>query len=306
MYKKILVTGAGGYVGKYVLDGLLSNGFQVTCFIRKGVPFVYDRKDALRVVEGDITDKESLRPALKGVDAVIHLAAAQRIISFEVNYQVNFIGTRNLIELCTAYKIKRVIFTSSVAVLKNKRGPYGETKVMAEKLFTDSSLDYTIFRPTIIYGVHGVGITNVIDYVTKFPFFIPLVGHGRWTRQPVSVYDVAKALVLSVNNKQTYRKIYPLCGKDKIPFRDLVDVVAKAIGVKKIKISFPVWLCYYTAKVFERVLSKPPFTSENVRNLSQGTEMDITELVRDTNFNPIDIEQGIKNLIAELREKKLL
>ena len=149
--KNILLTGANGYVGKYVLKELLRQGYEVTAFIKVGTPIPEIANGNFKIVQGDLLDIESLSDALENIDAVIHLAAAVRIKIWEINYDVNVIGSKNLIDVCNEKNVKRVIFTSSVSALRTKRGPYGETKYLAENLFEESNLDYTIFRPDIIH-----------------------------------------------------------------------------------------------------------------------------------------------------------
>jgi nucleoside-diphosphate-sugar epimerase/ubiquinone/menaquinone biosynthesis C-methylase UbiE len=299
--KTILLTGANGYVGKYVLEELLKRGYNVTAFIKRGTSISHLENKNIRLIKGDLLDKESLNEALDGIDAVIHLAAAVRIKSPKINYDINVIGSKNLIDVCIQKNVKRVIFTSSVSVLRSRRGPYGETKYKAEKQFEKSNLDYTIFRPTLIYGVESQGIKNIVDYIQKFPFFIPLIGKGKYTRQPVSVYDVARVLVDCLDKKETFRNIYPLAGQDVITFKELVETIANEIKCHKVIVPVPIILCNIAAKIFERALANPPFTSEHVRSLSEDTQMDISRLIKDSNYKPIKIELGIKKLVEELR-----
>ncbi|HLD42428.1 MAG TPA: NAD-dependent epimerase/dehydratase family protein [Candidatus Nanoarchaeia archaeon] len=304
--KYVLVTGANGYVGQHVVDELHQRGHHVVGFIHKGTAYSAIAKKLHRTVIGDILDRKSLDSAVRNADSVIHLAAAMRKIPWKENYDVNVVGTQNLIESCKAHGVKRVIFTSSVGVLKRKLGPYGKTKLMAERLFENSGLEYTIFRPEMIYGIGGVGIHNVIQFTLGFPWIIPLVGYGGQTRQPIRVEDVATVLVGALDNTKTIGKTYPLCGKQKLKFRELVDLVAKAAGVRKLKVPVPVFLCYAAAKLLEKTLSKPPFTSENVRNLSQTTVMDPAELEKDMKFNTEDVETGINNLIQEMKKRGVI
>ena len=280
---------------------LLNQGIDVRGFVLEGTELGHLDGMNVEIVWGNLLNKASLFIALKGVDAVIHLAAAVRDIDWDTNYNVNVIGSKNLIECCEELGIKRVIFTSTVSVTRKKLGPYGKTKVMAEELFKNSSLDYTIFRPTIIYGLEGKGIWNIITYIKKFPFFIPIVGNGIATRQPIYVYDLAKTMVDCISNENTYRKLYPLAGKEIVPFNELVDVVAKELGVRKIKIHIPLFFCKFMAFFLER-LPKPPFTAENVRSLSQSVGMDLTELINDTRFNPRSLREGIRLTINEMKE----
>jgi len=302
--KNILLTGANGYVGKYVLQELLQRGYKVSGFIKRGMSIPNIENKNLQILKGDLLDKRSLNEALKGIDAVIHLAASVRIKSPKINYDVNVVGSKNLIDACIQKNVKRVIFTSSISVLRSRRGPYGETKYKAEKLFEKSNLDYTIFRPTLIYGVESQGIKNIVDYIQMFPCFIPLVGRGNYTRQPISVYDVARVLVDCLDKKETFRKIYPLAGQDILTFKKLIKMIAIEMNCNsKIMIPVPIILCNLIAKFFEKTLAKPPFTSEHIRSLSEDTQVDISQLVKYLNFKPIKLEQGIKELVKELKKE---
>ena len=299
--KRILLTGATGYIGRYVLKELLKKKFKVTCFLRKGTHISFEVPSSVKIIKGDLLDKKSLDSATKDSDAVIHLAAAVRITSKKINYDVNVTGTRNLIKECKKNKIKRIIYISSVSVIRKRKGIYGKTKYMAEQLIKKSGMTYTIFRPTMIYGPEGQGINNIINYIKLFPLFIPLVGLGKYTRQPVSVEDTAKVIVMALDKKSTYNKIYPLAGSDIITFRNLVKMIAKEMRIRKILIPIPRFFCFIMASIFEKVMKKPPFTREHIRSLSEDTRMDISELIKDTGFKPIKLERGIKSLISKIR-----
>ena len=277
--KKILVTGASGYVGKYIVAELVTQGYKV---------FEYN-------IEDDILNTDNLEKALKNIDAVIHLAAAVRIKDEQTNWDVNAYGTLNLISACEKMGVKRVIFTSSCSVLK-KQGAYGKSKAVAEFCFQMSNLNYTIFRPTMIVGKEGKGINNVIDFVKKFPFFIPMVGDGHWTRQPVSIHDLAELIVNTIPNKKTYRKTYPLAGGEIISFSILTQMVASELDIQKKIVVIPPSICWLGAKMLEAILPNPPITSENVRSLTQDTHMDIDELIKDTGFKPRHLYETIKEV----------
>ncbi|MCD6364981.1 MAG: NAD-dependent epimerase/dehydratase family protein, partial [Planctomycetes bacterium] len=240
-----------------------------------------------------------------GVDYVIHLAAAVRIKDPDINYNVNFIGTKNLVESCKKNHVKRIVYMSTVSAVRKKRGPYGSSKRKGEKVIINSGMEYTIFRPPLIYGLEGQGINNIIHYIRLFPFFIPIIGSGKYTRQPVSVEDVARITVDVLENKKTFRKIYPLAGPDVIKFRDFVKLIAEKMNIRKKFIYVPLPICTILAAFFEKSMKKPLFTREHIRSLSENTKFDISTLKDDTSFNPVKLEYGIEDLVKKIKKKKL-
>ncbi len=294
--KKVLLTGGTGYVGPYVLKELLKKKYKVTCLVNDNSSL----PSKVEIVRGDILDKKAVSRAVKGQDAIIHLAAAVRIKDPKINYDINVVGTKNVVEACKKYGVKRIIYTSTVSALRKKVGPYGKTKKKAGEYLKKSSMNYTIFYPPLIYGKEGQGTKNILTYIQAFPLIIPLIGSGKYTRQPVWVEDVASVVVGSLGNKKTYRKDYPLAGKNIITFRDLTKHIAKELGVRKIFLPIPLFVCTMAAWVFEHTMSKPLFTREHIRSLSEDTRFDIGELIQDTGFSPIELADGLRKVVKKL------
>ena len=222
--KKVLLTGGSGYVGSYILKELVNRGYFVNCLIRKDKTIPNFKN--VNVIVGDLLNNESVDEAVKGVEAVLHVGAAVRVKDPKINYDVNVIGTRNVVNSCKKYKIRRIVYMSSVSAVRKRKGPYGRTKFLGELEVKKPEIDYTILRPPIIYGKEGQGINNIINYVTKFPFFIPIVGSGNYPRQPVSVEDVAKVTIDVIDNKKTFNKEYGLASDKQISFKNLVNTVS--------------------------------------------------------------------------------
>jgi len=175
---KLLVTGASGFLGKYVVAELLRQGFQVRAVIRhtsdeKRLPW---RNFAnLELTRIDLTQSEKLEDALKGIDTVVHLAAAKQG-NYDTQYANTVVATENLLEAMVVMNIKRLIAISTFSVFDylhipareiiNEDSPiesqsidrdiYAQTKLIQESLFRDfeqrNQGEVTILRPGIVYG----------------------------------------------------------------------------------------------------------------------------------------------------------
>ena len=176
--RRVLVTGGAGFVGSHLVDGLLGEGFDVVVLDDLSTGRLENVKDHLieegfRFIQGDVRDREVLRKALEGVDAVFHLAAITSVpYSVEhpdITFEVNVEGTRSLLESCLDLDVGRFIYVSTCAVYGNPKylpideehptepiSPYAESKLEAEGLslrfYKDYGLDVTVFRPFNIYG----------------------------------------------------------------------------------------------------------------------------------------------------------
>ncbi len=283
--ERILVTGANGYIGRYVVDMLLHFGYTVRAMLEPGSNVSPLQRRTCEKVYADLLDRRSLERAMRGCQGVIHLAAVVGSPDMHANHVINAEGTRHVIEACHANHIRRLIFTSSVSAIRQYKGPYGRSKVEAEKLLNKADMDVTIIRPTMVYGKESQGLNRIVQNVLRFPRIIPMIGTGKYVRQPVYVWDVANVLVQCLRNPRTIGQVYNLGGDVSITFRNLVLLIADILGVKKRIVPVPIPVCHLLGSVFQQ-FEKPLFTVEHIKGLSEDTVMDIAPLIRDLHFRP--------------------
>ena len=144
---KILVTGAAGFIGVRLVQRLLRDGHTVVALVRTPRGELKLPRPGLTVVRGDMTDRASLDRACAGCDVVVHLANATAIPDWNVARAINVEGTRALLEAAKRAQVKRMVFTSTLSALREKRGPYGQTKLEAEVVVRQSGMPFVILRP---------------------------------------------------------------------------------------------------------------------------------------------------------------
>lgn len=275
----ILITGGTGFVGKNLIENMKKEKkYSITLLIRKRV----DIKDKDEI-EGDLMYYDSIKNAFKDKDIVIHLANSK-------NYSENVTITGNIVRACKEMKIKKIIFTSSMSAKRAIPDLYGKSKILSEEIIRESGLNYTLLRPSIIYGKGSTSFNFILDKTEKIPFFTPIIGNGKYILMPVHISDVVFSIVSCIENKKTDRKEYDIVGKDKIYFIDLVNILKKEVNDRKKNFLVPIWLCKFISIIFPKIITK-----ENIINFTQGSIADTSQAREDFNYNPKEFMEGVKN-----------
>jgi NADH dehydrogenase len=190
---------------------------------------------AVELFPGDVRNPDSLATAMMGVDAVIHLVgiiSERRGATFE---DMHIDATRQVIEAMHAAGVARLVHMSALGTRAHARARYHSTKWAAEELVRNSGLEWTIFRPSIVYGP-GDHFLNFFAGFARWPvdflqlYTLPVLGGGKNLFQPIAVQDVAQAFVSSVNDQRTFGQTLDLCGSETVSFRQIMELLAQIQG----------------------------------------------------------------------------
>lgn len=290
--KRILVTGATGFVGNAVVESLIENGYQPVALVREGSESKL--KCDAEIVHGDVLDKESLIKALEGVYAVIHLVGIIREypkkgVTFE---NMHHIATNNIVEACKTAGIKRYVHMSANGTRADAVSMYHKTKYEAEETVRHSGLTYTIFRPSLIYGQDDSFINMLAGYMKGTPVFT-YFGDGSYPMAPIYVKDVADCFAKSIDAPQTNGMIYPLCGEKVYTYKEVLKLVGKALGKNIILMPVPEFAISLSISIFGKT-DWFPITRDQFIMLTEGNTCDtndafsILKIEREDFFKKID------------------
>jgi NADH dehydrogenase len=228
----VFLTGATGFIGGHVLRRLARSGQHKILCVSRNSTVMSDRacrEDNVEWVVGDIGQPATYATALSRADVVIHLAAATGAASAGQLRDVNYGGTRALIDACKEVATARMVYVSSIAVTGRDltHYPYAQTKLAAENAVQESGLDFVIVRPTIVLG-EGAPNWRMLRGISCLPV-VPLLGGGSARVQPVDVRDVARALECLVDGLAC-GSVVELGGPEVLSFSEFLARIRAACG----------------------------------------------------------------------------
>jgi len=208
-------------------------------------------------------------------------------------FNVNVVGTENLLAACQKHNVKRFIYVSSSAA-SEKGGGYGVSKLRGEEKVKSSSLEWVILRPSEIYGPNmKEGIGKLISWIKKFPI-IPVIGDGSYFLSPVYVDDIVDVMVEIVNNDLLIKETLNLCGPEKMTMNELVDRIARILRIHRKKMFLPIWFVRLGVAFFSMVKPNVVFSDQIPRLLCEK-DRKINKTQSIIFYNPRKIEEGISS-----------
>ncbi|MCG8486634.1 MAG: NAD(P)H-binding protein [Chromatiales bacterium] len=277
---KIAILGGTGFVGQYLVSELLNQSDSPGVLIRNAPANRYRDDEKITWYAGSLDDTNSLKAMLEGKDAVIYnigilRAYPSRGITFE---SLQYKGVVKTAELAQEMGVKRFILMSANGV-DLKLTPYQRTKAAAEDYIKHSDLDWTIFRPSVIFGnPHGrtefasMLKRDIIDPPFPAPLFFEGINPqhaGNFQLSPVHVEDVAKAFVQALHLPETISKTYTLGGPEDLSWREILKLIAQVNGKSKIMLPVPTIAPSMAAMILDRY-SWFPISRDQISMLTKG------------------------------------
>jgi uncharacterized protein YbjT (DUF2867 family) len=256
----ILVTGSSGFVGRHVVQALLAAGEDVRSLVRdpsKGASLGGE------LVRGDMTDADSLRRAVAGVDAVIHLVAVRQG-NAEKFQRVMVEGGKVLLDAAKEAGVKRFLLMSALGTSEENKDvvPYYQAKWDVEQLVSSSGIDHVIFRPSFIFGPDG-GIIPTFRRLVKLTPVTPIIGSGERRIQPIWVDDMAAYFVKALDLEAATNRLFEVGGPEPVTWNEFWARFREALGVRRRPtIHVPVGLMRVNALLTERLPGDIPLTRD--------------------------------------------
>lgn len=264
----VLVTGGTGFVGREIVRELIASGHRVRSLSR-GTHL----RESPEMPPGNVLDAASLPQAFAGVEAVIHLVGIISEFGEQTFENVHVRGTQNVVSAAQQAGAKRFVHMSALGTRPNAVARYHQSKWAAEEIVRGSGLDWTIFRPSIIYGP-GDGFVNLFAKIIRRSPIVPIMGDGESKFQPVTVESVATAFVKALAEPRAVHQTFDLCGAEVFTLNEIVDAILTVMQRRRLKLHVPLAAARFQAALLEfvypRVLRKAaPLNRDQLRMLQE-------------------------------------
>jgi uncharacterized protein YbjT (DUF2867 family) len=260
---RVLVTGATGFVGWEVVRQLHGVGHAIRILVRN--PHSLRGREATtrwgaELHRGDVLQADSLAGALVGIEAVIHLVGIISEVGDSTFENVHMRGSQNMVAAAQRAGIRRYVHMSALGTRPQAVSRYHQSKWAAEETVRHSGLEFTTFRPSLIYGPQDQFI-NLFAKIVRLSPVVPLLANPQARFQPVSVEVVATAFVRSLGEPKSGAQTYDLCGPEALTLGDIVGQIEGVLGKRRLKVQVPLSLARCQAAfmelVFQCLLRKP-------------------------------------------------
>jgi uncharacterized protein YbjT (DUF2867 family) len=266
----ILVTGGTGFVGSKIVHALRAEDRRVRCLVGNPERAGQLRAWGCELVEGDMTDAESLRRAVEGADAVIHLVAI--IVGKPEEFdRLMTHGTESLVDAAEQAGVRRFILMSALGTTEATREltPYYRAKWSMEQAVQAAPFEHTIFRPSFVFGRDG-GVLPTFLRLVRWSPVTPVVGTGTQRIQPIWIDDVAAHFAKAVDLAGAAGKTFEIGGPDVVTWDELYSRIALILGKRRAKLHLPFGLMRAQARVIEALPGPSPITPDQVKMLEAG------------------------------------
>ena len=292
-FNLIAITGITGLTGRFLIPCFRDLGYRgrFKCLVRPtsdtgGLP----PDPETELVVGDCREEASLDRLLEGADALVHVAG---------------IGTaENVIAACKRMGTRRVVFVNTTGMFSKYRQYAAEYRRIEGEILR-SGLDYTIIRPTMIYGnARDHNIHKLVLLVNRLPI-VPVIGSGKARLQPIYAQDLAAVIARATLEPRAVGQAYNVAGKEPIEYLELLKCITAALGKRRFFIKVPYPLALLAGYIAEKAGSDL-VNVERVRRMAEHRTFDYSLASRDLGFAPRSFEEGIRLEIAAMRECGLI
>ena len=324
---KILITGASGFIGSFIVEEALKRGFETWAAVRKSSSREWLKDERIHFIELNLSSKAQLTEQLrdKDFDYVVHAAGVTKCLNKADFHRINTEGTKNLAEALLEVKmpLKRFVFVSSLSIfgaikeqepyeeIRESDTPqpnteYGRSKLEAEQFLATTTLPYIILRPTGVYGPREKDYFIMAKSIKGHSDFA--VGYKRQDITFVYVKDVVQAVFLALDKGENGRQ-YFLSDGEVYQSTTFSDLIHEELGRPWwIRITAPVWvlrIVTFFGEYIGRMTGKVTALNNDKYNIlkQRNWRCDIQPAIDELGYQPtVKLEQGVKETIQWYKE----
>jgi NADH dehydrogenase len=298
---KILLTGGTGFVGSGIRRELIALGHDVRVLVRPQSTGKINEREGVEVVVGDVLDTQACLRATQNCDAVVHCVGIRKEIPQEgITYEaMHTEATYAVVNAAQRSSVERIVYMSSLGSRLDAPSGYHRTKAESEKIIRESGLRWTMFRPSVIFGPGDEFHPLIADLVHR-PI-VPVIDGGKALIQPVAHHNVVGPVARSLTMPETQGKVYEVGGPERIPFIDIMYIIARHYGVWPNTLSMSSRLAKPVVKFAQRFRSFP-LTLDELHMLLEDNVCDPTSFTSTFGVKLDTYQDKVASLLPRIQE----
>lgn len=286
---KIIVSGANGFTGRYVCLELQKRKIPFIALLRPQTDSTWFRSQSISCRYADLRDSEKLKKEFSNCEILLNIAS------------IGFGSASSIVKACEEAGIKRAVFISTTAIFTRLNAASKSIRKEAELQIRNSSLNWTILRPTMIFGSsNDRNIIKLIKWIDKYPL-LPIFGSGNHLQQPVFVKDIAWSIVEIIDNQETFLEDFNLSGSVPITYVDMINIIEKILSKKIIKIFISSKITIFILKIFEFFKIKFFIKSEQIQRLNEDKNFSYKKAQQKFGYKPTTFFDAISQEIYDYK-----
>jgi NADH dehydrogenase len=301
----VTIFGGSGFLGRHTVRALAKEGWRIRVAVRHPNRAFFLKPAGsvgqIATLKCDVTDKDQVAAAVAGADAVINLTGILYPSgqSFE---EVHCEGADNIARAAAEAGVGALVHVSALGADGESESHYAQTKAEGETKIRVAFPASTIFRPSVMFGPEDDFFNRFAGLARIFPL-LPLIGGGRTKFQPVFVADVAAAIVIALSSEKARGRIYELGGPTVYSFRQILELICRETGRKRLLMPLPFGLAMFKA-FFLQLAPKPLLTPDQVRLLKHDNVVSPTALtLADLGITANSVEAEVPAYLWRFRAK---
>lgn len=301
---RILITGGTGFIGGHIRDAILrrpglGDGTLIRCMTRDASGKTHG-DPRVSFVAGDVRDEASLACATEGVDVAVHCVQfpnhpVENPSKGHTYLEIDAGGTRRLAAACRRSAVRRIVYLSGAGTSEDRPEPWFRAKVVAERAVRESGCEWTILRPSWVYGPEDHSLNRFVAFIRLLPV-VPVIGDGKNKVQPVAIWDVADAAADSVLLDAAMNETIGLGGPEELTMDEILATVQRVMGTRRRLIHQPRWLVKLAVAPLA-LLPRPPLSPAAVDFILQEAIVDIGPARRIFGRDFMSLETGLRKYL---------
>ncbi|MEQ1754026.1 MAG: NAD(P)H-binding protein [Micropepsaceae bacterium] len=299
---RILLLGAAGFIGRHVMSELISGGHDVVAVVRK-VGDIAMSFPEVRFVAKDLartTRPDDWSALVNGIDTVVNAAG---ILQGPDMHAVHIEMPKALLDAAQQAGVKRMVLISAISARPDVASDYARSKLAGEDVVRSAALDWTILRPSLVYGDGSYGGTSLVRGLAGLPWFTPLPGKGDFEFTPIHVRDLARATRLVCENSIHANQTLEPVGPETISLKTLLQHYRGWLGFGRARfISIPMSLLRVLGRVGD-MAHLGPISTTSIVQMVAGNAGDSAAFAKAIGFIPQSLRETLRSRPSQVQDR---